>query len=70
MPSASTNQKEDQMFSTNLEAGTVQATGSVEFDDMGNAIVSITVADKTLTETELTSKEFEVLKRYFDEVNA
>jgi hypothetical protein len=58
------------MFSTNLEAGTVQAIGTVEFDDMGNTIVSISVAGKTLTETELTSKEFEVLKQYFAEANS
>jgi hypothetical protein len=58
------------MFSTNLEAGTVQAIGTVEFDDMGNTIVTISVAGKTLTETELTSKEFEVLKRYFAEANS
>ena len=58
-------QKEYQVFSTELLAGTIEATGTVDFDDMGNTIVTITVAGKTLTETELTSKEFEVLKRFF-----
>jgi hypothetical protein len=53
------------MFSTELLAGTIEATGTVDFDDMGNTIVTITVAGKTLSESELTSKEFEVLKRFF-----
>jgi hypothetical protein len=62
------SKKEHQMFSTELQAGSVQAVGSVEFDDMDNAIITISVAGNTLTETELNSKEFEVLRRYFAEV--
>lgn len=56
------------MFTTEMQAGLVQATGSVQFDDMDNAVITITVAGKTLTETEISSKEFEVLCRYFAEV--
>jgi hypothetical protein len=56
------------MFSTELQTGTITATGSVEFDDMDNAIVSIKVAGKVLTETEISAKEFEVLRNYFAEV--
>jgi hypothetical protein len=58
------------MFSTKLQTGTITATGSVEFDDMDNAIVSIKVAGKVLTETEISAKEFEVLRSYFAEVTA
>jgi hypothetical protein len=58
------------MFSTELQTGTITATGSVEFDDMDNAIVSIKVAGKVLTETEVSAKEFEVLRSYFAEVTA
>ena len=54
------------MFSTELQTGTITGTGSVEFDDMDNAIVSIKVGDQLLTETEISSKEFEVLSRYFE----
>jgi hypothetical protein len=57
------------MFSTELQTGTITATGSVEFDDMDNAIVSIKVDGKILTETEISVKEFEVLRSYFAEVN-
>jgi hypothetical protein len=57
------------MFTTEIQAGSVQAVGSVEFDDMDNAIITISVAGNTLTETELSSKEFEVLRRYFAEVS-
>jgi hypothetical protein len=56
------------MFSTELQTGTITATGSVEFDDMDNAIVSIKVAGKVLTETEISAKEFDVLRKYFAEV--
>ena len=56
------------MFTTELETGSIKATGSVEFDDMDNAIVSIKVAGKVLTEVEISSKEFEVIRRYFAEV--
>ena len=57
-----------QMFTTELETGSIKATGSVEFDDMDNAIVSIKVAGQVLTEVEISSKEFEVIRRYFAEV--
>lgn len=53
------------MFTTELQTGTITAVGSVEFDDMDNAIVSIKVAGKVLTETEISAKEFEVLRKYF-----
>jgi hypothetical protein len=56
------------MFTTELETGSIKATGSVEFDDMDNAIVSIKVAGQILTEVEISSKEFEVIRRYFVEV--
>jgi hypothetical protein len=56
------------MFSTELQTGSIAATGSVEFDDMDNAIVSIKVAGKVLTETEISAKEFDVLRKYFAEV--
>jgi hypothetical protein len=56
------------MFTTRLETGTIKATGSVEFDEMNNAIVSIEVAGELLTETEISAKEFEVIRRYFSEV--
>ena len=56
------------MFTTELQSGSVAAIGSVEFDDMDNAIVSIKVAGQVLTETEISAKEFEVLSRYFAEV--
>jgi hypothetical protein len=56
------------MFITELKTGTITAIGSVEFDDMDNAIVSIKVGGQILTETEISSKEFEVLSRYFAEV--
>jgi hypothetical protein len=58
------------MFSTELQTGSIAATGSVEFDDMDNAIVSIKVAGKVLTETEISAKEFDVLRKYFAEVTA
>jgi len=54
------------MFTTELQTGTITAIGSVEFDDMDNAIVSIKVGGQILTETEISSKEFEVLSRYFE----
>ena len=57
------------MFTTEMQAGSVQATGSIEFDDMDNAIITISVAGQILTQTELSSKEFEVLGRYFFEVS-
>jgi hypothetical protein len=60
--------KEYEMFTTELQTGTIKAIGSVEFDDMDNAIVSIKVDGQVLTETEVSSKEFEVLQRYFSEV--
>ena len=56
------------MFTTELETGSIKATGSVEFDDMDNAIVSIRVGGQVLTEVEISSKEFEVIRRYFSEV--
>jgi hypothetical protein len=56
------------MFTTELQSGSVAAIGSVEFEDMDNAIVSIKVAGQVLTETEISSKEFEVIRRYFSEV--
>jgi hypothetical protein len=56
------------MFTTELETGSIKGTGSVEFDDMDNAIVSIKVAGQVLTEVEISSKEFEVIRRYFAEV--
>jgi hypothetical protein len=56
------------MFTTELQTGTITAIGSVEFDEMANAIVSIKVGGQVLTETEISSKEFEVLIRYFAEV--
>lgn len=56
------------MFTTELKTGTITAIGSVEFDDMDNAIVSIKVGGQILTETEISSKEFEVLSRFFTEV--
>jgi hypothetical protein len=56
------------MFTTELETGSIKATGSVEFDDMDNAIVSIKVGGQVLTEVEISSKEFEVIRRYFAEV--
>jgi hypothetical protein len=55
------------MFTTELNTGSITATGSVEFDDMQNAIVSIKVAGQVLTETEISAKEFEVLRNYFKE---
>lgn len=55
------------MFTTELNTGSITATGSVEFDDMQNAIVSIKVAGQVLTETEISAKEFEVLRSYFKE---
>jgi hypothetical protein len=58
------------MFSTELETGSVKAVGTLEFDEMDNAIVLITVMGKTLTEVELSSKEFEVIRRYFAQDNA
>jgi hypothetical protein len=63
------SKKEHQVFTTEMQAGSVQATGSVEFDDMDNAIVTISVAGQILTQTELSSKELEVLGRYFFEVS-
>ena len=58
----------NQMFTTELQTGTIAATGSVEFDDMDNAIVSIKVAGKVLTETKISAKEFDVLRKYFAEL--
>ena len=58
-----------QQFNLNLSANGIQAIGSVDFDDMDNAIVSIKVDGKVLTETEISVKEFEVLRSYFAEVN-
>jgi hypothetical protein len=56
------------MFTTELNTGSINAIGSVEFDEMDNAIVSIKVAGQVLTETQISSKEFEVLRSYFAEV--
>jgi hypothetical protein len=56
------------MFTTRLETGSIKAIGSVEFDEMNNAIVSIEVGGEILTETEISAKEFEVLRKYFAEV--
>jgi hypothetical protein len=53
------------MFTTELQAGLIEATGTVDFDDIGNTIITVAVAGEVLTETELTPKEFEVLKRFF-----
>ena len=55
------------MFTTRLETGSIKAIGSVQFDEMNNAIVSIEVAGEILTETEISAKEFEVLRSYFKE---
>ena len=63
------SKKEHQVFTTEIKAGSVQATGFLEFDDMDNAIITISVAGQILTQTELTSKEFELLGRYFFEVS-
>jgi hypothetical protein len=57
------------MFTTELQTGSIAATGSVEFDEMENAIVSIKVGGQLLTETEISSKEFEVIRKYFEEVS-
>jgi hypothetical protein len=57
------------MFTTELQTGTITAIGSVEFDDMNNAIVSIKVGGQVLTETEISSKEFEVIRKYFEELS-
>jgi hypothetical protein len=56
------------MFTTELQTGTITAVGSVEFDDMDNAIISISINGQTLTENTISVKEFEVLRRYFAEV--
>jgi hypothetical protein len=54
-------------FTTELQAGAVSALGAVEFDDMGNATVSITVNGKILSQTDITGKELEILALYFME---
>jgi catabolite regulation protein CreA len=56
------------MFTTELETGSIKATGSVEFDDMDNSIICISINGQTLTENKVSAKEFEVLRRYFAEV--
>jgi hypothetical protein len=58
-----------QMFTTELQTGTITAVGSIEFDDMDNAIISISINGQTLTDNKISVKEFEVLRRYFAEVN-
>jgi hypothetical protein len=57
------------MFTTELQTGTITAVGSIEFDDMDNAIISISINGQTLTDNKISVKEFEVLRRYFAEVN-
>ena len=52
-------------FNLNLSANGIQAIGTVDFDDMDNAIVSIKVDGKVLSETQISVKEFEVLRSYF-----
>jgi hypothetical protein len=60
--------KGHQMFTTELQTGTITAVGSIEFDDMDNAIISISINGQTLTDNKISVKEFEVLRRYFAEV--
>ena len=59
-----------EQFNLNLSANGIQAIGTVDFDDMDNAIVSIKVDGKVLTETEISVKEFEVLRNYFELMSA
>ena len=56
------------MFTTELQTETITAVGSIEFDDMDNAIISISINGQTLTDNKISVKEFEVLRRYFAEV--
>ena len=56
------------MFTTELQTETITAIGSVEFDDMDNTIISISINGQNLTENKISVKEFEVLRRYFAEV--
>jgi len=48
-----------------MQAGAVEALGTLEIDEMGNAIVSISIKGKTLSQTEITNKELEILKLWF-----
>jgi hypothetical protein len=57
------------VFTTELQTGSITAVGSVEFDDMDNAIIGISINGQALTETKISAKELEVLSRYFAEVN-
>ena len=54
-----------EQFNLNLSANGIQAIGTVDFDDMDNAIVSITVDGNKLTETQISAKEFQILRSYF-----
>jgi hypothetical protein len=48
-------------FTTQLQAGTVEAVGLVEVDDMGNVVVVIKIKGKILSETQISKKEMEIL---------
>jgi hypothetical protein len=57
-----------EIYNTNLSADGIQAIGTVEFDQMNDATVSIMVNGQMMAEKQISAKEFEVLSRYFDHI--
>ena len=56
-------------FNLNLSDNGLQTIGSVKFDDMENAVVSITLFGKKLSEIEINPQELKILKAYFELAN-
>jgi hypothetical protein len=57
-------------YNLNLSDNGLQTIGTVKFDEMDNAVVSITLFGKKLSEIEINPQELKILKAYFDSVNA
>jgi hypothetical protein len=55
-------------YNVNLSENGIQIIGTVKFDDMDNASVSIKVNGEVLTETKLSPIELRVLRSYFSRV--
>jgi hypothetical protein len=56
-------------FNLNLSDNGLQTIGSVKFDEMENAVVSITLFGKKLSEIEINPQELKILKAYFELAN-
>jgi hypothetical protein len=57
-------------YNLNLSDNGLQTIGTVKFDEMDNAVVSITLFGKKLSEIEINPQELKILKAYFESVKA